>query len=108
VRAGASGLHRKVVRPPPRRRPSVGSSNHRPTGWALVGVAPFLTSLLIFVRDYRHGYGHHPAELLAAVTLWGYLFGQGVVYVTSFLDEFVFDRESVYVTTTRADTPVDD
>lgn len=76
--------------------------------WGLVGVAPFLTSLLIFVRDYRHGYGHHPAELLAAVTLWGYLFGQGVVYVTSFLDEFVFDRESVYVTTTRADTPVDD
>jgi len=28
--------------------------------------------------------------------------------VTAFLDEFVFGRESVYVTTTRADAPADD
>ena len=70
--------------------------------WTLVGVAPLVASTLVFLRDYRYGHGHHPLELLAAVTLWGYLFGQSVVYVVAFLKEFVFDADSVYVTTGRS------
>jgi cellulose synthase/poly-beta-1,6-N-acetylglucosamine synthase-like glycosyltransferase len=80
-----------------------------PAGWAwplwtLVGVAPLLCSALVFLRDRRYGHEHHPAELAAAVTLWGYLFGQSIVYVVAFLDEFVFDADSVYVTTARSES----
>jgi len=70
--------------------------------WTLVGAAPLLCSGLVFLRDYRYGHGHHPLELAAAVTLWGYLFGQSVVYVVAFLREFVFRADSVYVTTGRS------
>jgi cellulose synthase/poly-beta-1,6-N-acetylglucosamine synthase-like glycosyltransferase len=76
--------------------------------WSYIGVGPIVAALLVFARDRLHGYDHHPTELLAAGTLWFYLFGQAAVYVVAFLDEFVFDRESVYVTTTRADAPADD
>lgn len=73
----------------------------------VVGLGPFISSMLVFVRDRLHGHSHHPMELVAALTLWFYMFVQSAVYVSSFLDEFVFQKESVFVTTTRAE-PADD
>jgi cellulose synthase/poly-beta-1,6-N-acetylglucosamine synthase-like glycosyltransferase len=73
--------------------------------WTAIGLGPVVCSSLIFARDYREGYSHHPAEYLAAITLWFYFFFQSFVYVAAFLDEFVFDRESVYVTTSRSGSP---
>jgi cellulose synthase/poly-beta-1,6-N-acetylglucosamine synthase-like glycosyltransferase len=69
--------------------------------WTAVGLSPVVCSYLVFARDRRAGHSHHPLEYLAAFTLWFYLFFQSVVYVAAFLDEFVFDRELVYVTTSR-------
>ena len=71
--------------------------------WQAIGVAPVVTSWLIFARDGLVGNPHHPWEYLAAITLWPYLFFQSVVYMVAFLDEFVFDADSVYVTTSRAE-----
>ncbi len=73
----------------------------------MVGLGPLIASVLVFARDRHHGHSHHRMELLAALTLWFYMFVQSAVYVSSFLDEFVFNKESVYVTTTRAE-PADD
>jgi cellulose synthase/poly-beta-1,6-N-acetylglucosamine synthase-like glycosyltransferase len=73
--------------------------------WTFVGLAPVVCSYLIFARDYREGHSHHPAEYVAAFTLWFYFFFQSIVYVAAFLDEFVFDTESVYVTTSRSGSP---
>jgi cellulose synthase/poly-beta-1,6-N-acetylglucosamine synthase-like glycosyltransferase len=73
--------------------------------WTAIGLGPVVCSYLIFARDWREGYSHHPAEYLAAFTLWFYFFFQSIVYVVAFLDEFVFDTESVYVTTSRSGAP---
>ncbi|MFB6205384.1 MAG: glycosyltransferase family 2 protein [Haloglomus sp.] len=73
--------------------------------WTAIGFAPVTCASLVFIRDWREGYSHHPAEYLAAFTLWFYLFFQSVVYLVAFLDEFVFDQEAVYVTTSRSGTP---
>jgi hypothetical protein len=73
--------------------------------WTIIGLGPVVCSYLIFARDWREGYSHHPAEYLAAFTLWFYFFFQSIVYVVAFLDEFVFDTESVYVTTSRSGAP---
>lgn len=73
----------------------------------MVGLGPLVASVLVLARDRRHGHSHHRMELFAALTLWFYMFVQSAVYVSSFLDEFVFNKESVYVTTTRSE-PADD
>ena len=73
--------------------------------WTGIGFAPVICSYLIFARDYREGHAHHPVEYVAAFTLWFYFFFQSIVYVAAFLDEFVFNTESVYVTTSRSGSP---
>jgi cellulose synthase/poly-beta-1,6-N-acetylglucosamine synthase-like glycosyltransferase len=73
--------------------------------WTVIGAAPAVCSYLIFARDYREGYSHHPAEYVAAFTLWFYFFFQSIVYLVAFLDEFVFDQEAVYITTSRSGAP---
>ena len=71
--------------------------------WTLVGAVPVLTAYLVFAQDWRDGHEHHLAEYLAAFTLGPYFMVQTIVYVVAFLDEFVLDSPSVYVTTTRSE-----
>ncbi|AQL43347.1 hypothetical protein BV210_11890 [Halorientalis sp. IM1011] len=72
--------------------------------WTLLAVAPALAAGMVFVQDYRDGYSHDPLEFAASFTLWIYLALQSVVYVVSFLDEVIFERPSIYVTTARVNS----
>jgi cellulose synthase/poly-beta-1,6-N-acetylglucosamine synthase-like glycosyltransferase len=76
--------------------------------WTFLAAAPVLVTGLVFAQDYRDGHSHQPREYLAAFTLWFYLVAQTVVFVTAFIEEFVLDKESVYVTTSRSELPADD
>ena len=76
--------------------------------WTFLAVAPLLVTGLVFAQDYRDGHSHQPREYLAGVTLWFYLVAQTVVFVTAFIEEFVLDKPSVYVTTSRSEAPADD
>jgi len=71
--------------------------------WWSLGLFPALTAAFVFVQDYRDGLSHHPREYLAAITLGPYMLVNTLVYVVAFIDEFVLDRDAVYVTTTRAE-----
>lgn len=77
-------------------------------GWSLMALAPLLVTGLVFAQDHRDGHTHRPREFLAALTLWFYLVAQTAVFVTAFIEEFILDKESVYVTTSRSDVPADD
>lgn len=70
--------------------------------WTLVSISSLVCAYLVFVQDWLVGERHHPAEYLAAGTLWLYLVLQSLVFVTAFIDEFVLDAPSVYVTTSRS------
>ncbi|WP_101298218.1 glycosyltransferase [Halegenticoccus soli] len=70
--------------------------------WTLISIAPVVVSYLIFIQDWRDGEAHHPLEYLAAFTLWFYLIFQTIVFVAAFIDEFVLDAPSVYITTSRS------
>lgn len=72
--------------------------------WALLTGAPPFIAYSVFVQDWLAGNDHHPYEYLAAFTLGPYLMLQTVVYTTAFIDEFVLDRPSVYITTARSGT----
>jgi cellulose synthase/poly-beta-1,6-N-acetylglucosamine synthase-like glycosyltransferase len=76
--------------------------------WAGLAIVPLTVSALIFRQDLRDGFSHPPREYLAAITLWFYLIFQSVVFVAAFIDEFVLEKPSVYVTTSRAESPADD
>jgi cellulose synthase/poly-beta-1,6-N-acetylglucosamine synthase-like glycosyltransferase len=76
--------------------------------WGLLTVVPVTVSALIFSQDRRDGFSHQPREYVAAITLWFYLLFQSVVFVVAFIDEFVLGKPSVYVTTSRAESPTDD
>lgn len=69
--------------------------------WRSMVIAPVVVSYLIFIQDWLDGESHHLREYLAAFTLWPYLIFQTVVFIAAFIDEFVLDKESVYVTTSR-------
>ncbi|MFB6166508.1 MAG: glycosyltransferase family 2 protein [Haloarculaceae archaeon] len=77
---------------------------HEQFFWQLLAVSPAIAAGLVFIQDYRDGFSHDALEYLAPVTLWFYLALQSSVYVVSFLDEVVFGRPSVYVTTARVDS----
>lgn len=72
--------------------------------WDLIAIAPIPAAYAIFLQDWWYGQSHHPYEYLAAFTLWPYLVFQTAVFVTAFIDEFVLNKPSVYVTTSRAGT----
>jgi hypothetical protein len=76
--------------------------------WSGLAVVPFVVSSLIFYQDRQDGLSHHPREYLAAITLWGYLILQTAVFVAAFIDEFVLGKPSVYVTTSRVESPAED
>ncbi|PSQ42203.1 hypothetical protein BRD17_09135 [Halobacteriales archaeon SW_7_68_16] len=76
---------------------------HSQVLWTILGVFPPLMAAFVFIQDYRDGLDHHWTEYLAACTLGIYLFLQTFVYVVAFLEEFVYRKPSVYVTTSRAD-----
>ena len=75
--------------------------------WTLITVAPVVVAYTVFAQDWLEGERHHPTEYLAAFTLWFYLVFQTVVYVVAFIDEFVLNSPSVYVTTSRSTEKVD-
>jgi hypothetical protein len=75
---------------------------HSQVIWTVLGAFPAVGAWAVFAQDRRDGRTHHPGEYLASVVLGGFLFAQCLVWVTAFLDEFVFRKPSVYVTTTRA------
>jgi cellulose synthase/poly-beta-1,6-N-acetylglucosamine synthase-like glycosyltransferase len=70
--------------------------------WTALAFVPVSLSALVFAQDIGK-YRHYPREYLAAVTLWAYLFFQALVHVSAFIDEFILDKESVFVTTTRVE-----
>jgi cellulose synthase/poly-beta-1,6-N-acetylglucosamine synthase-like glycosyltransferase len=70
--------------------------------WAIPFFAPGVVSYLVFLQDWRDGLSHHPYEFIAAWTLGPYLIFQTSVFVTAFLEEYILERESVYVTTSRS------
>ncbi|WP_193767738.1 glycosyltransferase [Halorientalis pallida] len=72
--------------------------------WTLLAVSPAIAACMVFVQDYRDGFSHDSLELFASFTLWVYLALQSVVYVVSFLDEVIFERPSIYVTTARVNS----
>jgi cellulose synthase/poly-beta-1,6-N-acetylglucosamine synthase-like glycosyltransferase len=72
--------------------------------WTLLAISPAIAAGMVFVQDYRDGLTHDRMEYLAPFTLWIYLALQSAVYVVSFLDEVIFGRPSVYVTTARVET----
>ncbi|AOV95230.1 hypothetical protein AQV86_04910 [Nanohaloarchaea archaeon SG9] len=76
--------------------------------WRILAAAPALAVGCVFIQDYRDGLSHDWREYLAPVTLWFYLALQSIVYVVSFLDEVVFGRPSVYVTTARVESEAGD
>ncbi|MFB6203581.1 MAG: glycosyltransferase family 2 protein [Candidatus Nanohaloarchaea archaeon] len=71
--------------------------------WTLMGLTPAVLSYTIFGLDHRQGESHQFLEYFAAFSLWIYFFLQGVVHIISFVEEFLLDRPSVYVTTSRAE-----
>ncbi|RRJ32835.1 glycosyltransferase [Halocatena pleomorpha] len=77
-----------------------------PNGWAIwtfISIAPIIVSYIIFLQDWRDGESHHLSEYIAAFTLWPYLVFQSAVFVAAFIDEFILDKDSIYVTTSRSD-----
>jgi hypothetical protein len=76
--------------------------------WALVLLAPSTVVALVYASDLLEGHDHRRREYVAVVTLWPYLLVQSLVFVTAFIEEFVLDRPSVYVTTSRSEAPADD
>lgn len=66
-------------------------------GVAAVGV-PLAVTAGIVLRDRRAGLAHDRRELVAAATLPAYAAVQLLAVVRAFLDEFVLDRPTVYVT----------
>ena len=86
---------------------SVSASTYIPlsdsTLWTVPFFAPGAVFGLIALQDYRDGLSHNPAEYLAALTLGPYLILQTAVYVTAFIQEYLFRKQSVYVTTSRSD-----
>ncbi|MDY6770856.1 MAG: glycosyltransferase family 2 protein [Candidatus Nanohaloarchaea archaeon] len=81
-----------------------GASTLLPFGsglWTLVGVSPAILAAAIFLQDFRDGETHHWQEYLAPITLWFYLMLQSTVYLTAFIEEFILQKPSVFVTTAR-------
>ncbi len=72
--------------------------------WTLLALSPAIAACMVFLQDYRDGFSHDSLELFASFTLWVYLALQSVVYVVSFLDEVIFERPSIYVTTARVNS----
>jgi hypothetical protein len=72
--------------------------------WTLLALSPAVAACMVFVQDYRDGFGHDGLEVFASFTLWVYLALQSIVYVVSFLDEVIFERPSIYVTTARVNS----
>ena len=70
--------------------------------WTIPFFAPGVVSYLVFLQDWRDGLSHHPYEFIAAWTLGPYLIFQTSVFVTAFIEEYILERESVYVTTSRS------
>lgn len=59
---------------------------------------PIAVSYLALALDARDGHGHTVREYAVPLVLWAYFAVQIWAVVTSFLDEIVFRRPSVYVT----------
>ena len=76
--------------------------------WTSLMFIPAVVSVILFSQDRREGLSHHPREYLASITLWGYLILQTAVFVAAFIDEFVLGKPSVYVTTSRVESPADE
>jgi len=81
---------------------------HSQAIWTLLAAAPPLARGMVFLQDFPDGHSHQRREYLAGITLWFYLVAQTVVFVTAFIQEFVLDEESVYVTTSRSEVPAND
>lgn len=73
-----------------------------PAWWpAVLGAVPLVTlavAALLFRADVRAGRTHAPQEVVAAATLAPYLLVQVLAVAAAFVDEFVLDRDVVYVT----------
>lgn len=83
---------------------NISISTFIPNGWMIwsfVSVSPIIVSYFIFIQDWLDDESHHWIEYLAAFTLWPYLVFQTIVFVAAFIDEFILDKDSIYVTTSR-------
>lgn len=69
--------------------------------WTGFALAPITLATSVLIQDLRDGVPHAWKEAPAFVTLWVYIILQTPVLWAAFLEEFVFDRPSVYVKTPR-------
>lgn len=71
--------------------------------WTFISISPIIVSYLIFIQDRLDDESHHWIEYIAAFTLWPYLVFQTIVFIAAFIDEFILDKDSIYVTTSRTE-----
>ncbi|WP_135822855.1 glycosyltransferase [Halostella litorea] len=91
-----------VAAPPPSQRPVAAALRLSPA------VAVPVTAALVFGVDRVAGRSHAPREYLAALTLPIYAAVQSAVVVTAFLDEFLLDAPTTYVTSSTEEPSADD
>lgn len=73
--------------------------------WTAFALAPITLAGAVAIQDLRDGIPHSWNEIPAYLTLWVYIIAQTPVFWTAFLEEFIFDRPSVYVKTPRNGRP---
>lgn len=71
--------------------------------WTLMVVLPVVAAIAVFCRDRVDGHTHGRSEYAAVASLGVYLFIQLAVYAAAFLDHFVFRKQALWVSTSRAD-----
>jgi cellulose synthase/poly-beta-1,6-N-acetylglucosamine synthase-like glycosyltransferase len=70
-------------------------------GWTLFGLTPFIGWGLMWLQDRRDGVRHAAVEAVGYLFLQPYLMFQTLVFWDAFLEEFILQKPSVYVKTTK-------
>lgn len=91
-----------VAAPSPAERPVAAALRLSPA------VAVVVAAALVFAVDHAAGRPHAPAEYLAPLTLPAYVAVQSAVVVTAFVDEFLLDAPTTYVTSSTEGSTADD
>jgi len=91
-----------VAAPSPAERPVVTALLVSPA------VAVAIAVCVVFAADRVAGRSHALREWLAALTLPAYVAVQSVVVVTAFVDEFLLDAPTTYVTSSTEESTADD
>ncbi len=70
-------------------------------GWTVFGLTPFVAWIAIWIQDRRDGVQHAWREVVALAAFGFYLSILAVANWSAFIDEFILNRPSVYVKTSK-------